>query len=1200
MSSVSAPLLPGEAASEATPNHAATAYATAEETEHAETPSRKEWIKPSPAWILTLVAVAAVSTSGTVAPRAAAAAFIAVVSGLTGLLSTLTAAWWGALSDCYGRIGVLGFNVAGLMLSDFVFLTTAHFWERLPGTYWWFALGPVIEGLVGGISVASIIMHAYISDCCDPTQRSRAFSQLMGLLFIGMSVGPILTGYVIDKTNQILPVFYVTTIIDTAVSLAVWLIMPESLSSTDMQEHRARRKQRLQSLGPGIAGWLRRVVTTVDIVSPLAVLLPRRVDDRNGKRSVDWIMTVLGLAYGFGTFIQGSVVFQIQYAWMMFDWTAGVVSYWLAAIHIAKAVYLTLLFPALVKLLAWLWKQRQAPSTESEPLLSDQGEYAPTQSRKKVAPAASLDLLLARAAVVTDLVFYALVFSTSSGALFALFTMCVSLGTSFGPTMQSLALDLYARRGHHDTGSLLGALTVVSALSSHILAPALFGFTLARTVETLPGAFFLVGCAALLTMSRSSSRDVAVPLLRAALDPDRLSRSRSRPGSQPRHARHSTANSISSIPVGPEDLINPGGGGPISEEESELLQDLVHRHQHQHAVEETLVEEESGAGSGEEEEEEFDDEWRQKRPWYRRPSPVWFLSYVPFAAIAMTIAAAAKIELFIYLVCLTHRPQVNPDQGSDIVSFIARNVSATFLDEPNQRVCKSDPTVQAAVAQLNTVMTTTMGVLACMTTAWWGSLSDRYGRTRVLGCAVIGVLIQDASFLAAFWFYDHIPGGYWSLLIGPLVEGCLGGQALISATIHAYIADCTPPARRSAVFSLNLGLLFTGVGVGPLLGGLLIRFTGKFIIVFYISAIIHLIYALLVWFIVPESLSKAELQEARSRYKVANEEYFAAHAHGGILVFFKRMFAFLTPLAIFLPTRLVGGNPAKGQRRDWSLLFVVLAYAFVISLMGLYLYIIQYLEGSYGWDTEQVGYWFSSIGAARALFLTLLLPAIIKLLKPKAPPIQLSREADEPLTSPTDASFPAEQSGSASKREHEHDPKFDLNVAKVSVIVEAVVYLLMLLSPDGLTFAITTAFGALGMGFSPAIHSVALTLYNRRGGKDSGRLFGAMSVVQALSSQVFGPAVYGFTFMKTVGTYPRTIFFMGVCSLVVSTLLLQLVRLPKNRSESGGEGADVEEQLSAEPFAPGIEREDTLVGPSEPLIIVEGEDRGRKVVKTVP
>ena len=162
---------------------------------------------------------------------------------------------------------------------------------------------------------------------------------------------------------------------------------------------------------------------------------------------------------------------------------------------------------------------------------------------------------------------------------------------------------------------------------------------------------------------------------------------------------------------------------------------------------------------------------------------------------------------------------------------------------------------------------------------------------------------------------------------------CTTGQALISATIHAYIADCTPPAHRSGVFSLNLGLLFTGVGVGPLLGGLLIRYTGQFIIVFYISAVIHCVYALLVWLIIPESLSKAEMQDARRRYKLVIEDYIAAHAHGGVVVLFKRMFSFLTPLAIFLPTRIVGGNPAKGQRRDWSLLFVVLAYGFVVSLM---------------------------------------------------------------------------------------------------------------------------------------------------------------------------------------------------------------------------------------------------------------------------
>lgn len=173
------------------------------------------------------------------------------------------------------------------------------------------------------------------------------------------------------------------------------------------------------------------------------------------------------------------------------------------------------------------------------------------------------------------------------------------------------------------------------------------------------------------------------------------------------------------------------------------------------------------------------------------------------------------------------------------------------------------------------------------------------------------------------------------------------GQTLINATIHAYIADCTSPALRSGVFSLNLGLLFTGVAIGPVLGGLLIRFTGTFIVVFYTSAIIHVIYALLVWFVIPESLSKADMLDARARYKAANEEYFAAHAHGGVLVFFKRMFSFLTPLAIFLPVRVDGGKPGKGQRKDWNLLFIVSSYGFVISLLvsyyiyGIYLCVVM-------------------------------------------------------------------------------------------------------------------------------------------------------------------------------------------------------------------------------------------------------------------
>ena len=166
--------------------------------------------------------------------------------------------------------------------------------------------------------------------------------------------------------------------------------------------------------------------------------------------------------------------------------------------------------------------------------------------------------------------------------------------------------------------------------------------------------------------------------------------------------------------------------------------------------------------------------------------------------------------------------------------------------------------------------------------------------------------------------------------------------------------------------------MFTGMGIGPTLGGLLIRFTGHFIIVFYISAVIHLVYALLVWFVIPESLSPTEMLRARQRHKETDAEYRSANAHGGLLVLFKRVFAFLTPLNLFWPIDLHGGNPAKGKRKDWSLFFLVVAFGFTASLMvtsscsssrwvthvhhyqGLYMYIIQYLSGVYGWDTEQV------------------------------------------------------------------------------------------------------------------------------------------------------------------------------------------------------------------------------------------------------
>lgn len=41
--------------------------------------------------------------------------------------------------------------------------------------------------------------------------------------------------------------------------------------------------------------------------------------------------------------------------------------------------------------------------------------------------------------------------------------------------------------------------------------------------------------------------------------------------------------------------------------------------------------------------------------------------------------------------------------------------------------------------------------------------------------SLFGFLVNDFTFILVTHFFDYIPGGYWLLVLGPVVEGCLGG-----------------------------------------------------------------------------------------------------------------------------------------------------------------------------------------------------------------------------------------------------------------------------------------------------------------------------------------------------------------------------------------------------------------------------------------
>jgi MFS family permease len=151
-----------------------------------------------------------------------------------------------------------------------------------------------------------------------------------------------------------------------------------------------------------------------------------------------------------------------------------------------------------------------------------------------------------------------------------------------------------------------------------------------------------------------------------------------------------------------------------------------------------------------------------------------------------------------------------------------------------------------------------------------------------------------------------------------------------------YLNQCQLTFRSSGIFSLNLGLVFIGFAVGPTLGSLLISYTGRTISVFFAAGIVHLIYASLIWVIVPESLSRSRMEEAKYNHAQRSSEPLLRHENPRIqraLAGARRLLMFMSPLSVFFPDLRPHSNPLKKPKRDWNLTLLAAAYGFTMALM---------------------------------------------------------------------------------------------------------------------------------------------------------------------------------------------------------------------------------------------------------------------------
>lgn len=451
------------------------------------------------------------------------------------------------------------------------------------------------------------------------------------------------------------------------------------------------------------------------------------------------------------------------------------------------------------------------------------------------------------------------------------------------------------------------------------------------------------------------------------------------------------------------------------------------------------------------------------------------------------------------------------------------------------------PEVQANVATFTLVLNVIVGVLSAYSAPKIGSLSDRYGRRKLLALASAGGVMGELVTILTARFPDVVH--YRWLILGVVFDGLAGSFTAGSLLSHSYTSDCTPPSKRGVAIGYLHSCLFTGLAFGPLLAGYFVKWTGSLLSIFYVTVACHIVFIISVGFIIPESVSKRRQVVAREKHRMDLEkrdrkvrewasDYLAA-ADGASNWFwslfatpkYANLLASLRSANPFEPLKVLRPKGTENARARRNLVLLALTDMIILgAAMSSGQVTLLYTEYIFGWGNFETSRFVSLISLVRVVILIGVFPIINYVFRIR--PAQRRRRESGAI---------AESNAGADELD-----VWILRFAILSDVLGMCGYIFARTEALFILCGVITAFG--GMGSATIQSMVSKHVPAER----VGELLGAIGLLHALS-RVIAPVIFNGLYAATVKSYPQAVF-VAITVMFSTVLVVSMMIRPHGES----------------------------------------------------